>query len=101
MKTPTTGLVTFLLVIGLLPSSTAQTSPLKVSQSGPSRFVESASQVIDHGPLAAESPDTPISVTIALGLSNLDEAENLQQSIYTPGNANQAIGLFTAQFSRL
>jgi subtilase family serine protease len=98
MKTPTTGLVTFLLLIGLLPSSTAQTSPLKVSQSGPSRFVESASQVIDHGPLTAESPDTPISVTIALGLSNLDEAENLQQSIYTPGNAEYHQFLSADQF---
>ena len=43
MKSPTIGLVTFLFVIGSLPSSPAQTTPLTASPSA----------VIDHGPLAA------------------------------------------------
>src|SRR5271170_6950721 len=83
MKSPTIGLVTFLLVIGAFPSATAQTSPLNANPSGPPA---SATQRIDHGPLAVESPAAPISVTIALSLSNLNDAENLLQSMYTPGN---------------
>jgi kumamolisin len=42
-------------------------------------------QAIDRGPLKALAGDTPISVTIALALPALDEAEKLQQALYTPG----------------
>ncbi len=41
---------------------------------------------IDRGPLDTLDPATPISITIALSLPNLAEAERLQQAIYTPGN---------------
>jgi kumamolisin len=39
---------------------------------------------VDRGPI---DPGTPISITIALSLPNLSEAEKLQQAIYTPGDA--------------
>ena len=38
---------------------------------------------VDRGPV---DPETPISITIALSLPNLSEAERLQQAIYTPGD---------------
>src|SRR5581483_1511868 len=43
-------------------------------------------QAIDRGPLTVLAADTPISVTIALALPALDEAEKLQQALYTPGD---------------
>jgi len=41
---------------------------------------------IDRGPLDARSATTPFSVTVALALPKLNDAEKLQQSIYTPGD---------------
>jgi len=38
---------------------------------------------VDRGPV---DPETPMSITIALSLPNLSEAERLQQAIYTPGD---------------
>ena len=41
---------------------------------------------MDRGELKAISGATPISVTVALSLSKLDEAENLLKSVSTPGD---------------
>src|ERR1019366_3605998 len=41
---------------------------------------------IDLGPLKAQSGTTPTSVTVALRLSKLAEAENLLTSLHTPGD---------------
>jgi subtilase family serine protease len=41
---------------------------------------------IDRGALDARSAATPISVTVALALPSLGEAEKLQESLYTPGD---------------
>lgn len=41
---------------------------------------------VDRGPLTALAAKTPISMTIALGLPRLSEAEALQQAIYTPSD---------------
>lgn len=43
-------------------------------------------KVVDRGPLHGPEKTTPISVTLALALPALGEAENLQQRIYTPGD---------------
>jgi len=43
-------------------------------------------KAIDRGPLTAESGATPISITIALRLSDLNEAENLLKALHTPGD---------------
>ena len=43
-------------------------------------------EAIDRGELKALSATTPISVTIALRLSDLDEAEKLLVSLHTPGD---------------
>jgi kumamolisin len=44
-----------------------------------------AQQAVDRGPLPERERRTPISVTVALTLPGLAEAERLQQAIYTPG----------------
>ena len=44
------------------------------------------SAAVDRGPLTALAAKTPISMTIALGLPRLSEAEALQQALYTPGD---------------
>jgi hypothetical protein len=49
-------------------------------------IVAASPQSTDRGPLKALAGDTPISVTIALALPALDEAEKLQQALYTPGD---------------
>ncbi len=43
-------------------------------------------KAIDLGPLKAQSGTTPTSVTVALRLSKLAEAENLLTSLHTPGD---------------
>jgi subtilase family serine protease len=43
-------------------------------------------EAIDRGPLAKQSPGTPISVTLALRLRNVDEAETLLVALHTPGD---------------
>jgi hypothetical protein len=41
---------------------------------------------IDRGPLQGVQKTAPISVTVALALPGLGEAERLQQALYTPGD---------------
>jgi subtilase family serine protease len=45
-----------------------------------------APNAIDRGALDAQAARTPISVTVALALPALNEAEKLQESLYTPGD---------------
>jgi kumamolisin len=46
----------------------------------------SSPQTIDRGPLVADSGSTPISVTVALHLPALEEAETLMTALHTPGD---------------
>ena len=46
----------------------------------------STPKAVDRGPLDERAARAPMSVTIALGLPKLEEAEKLRQSIYTPGD---------------
>ncbi len=43
-------------------------------------------QALDRGPLDATAATTPIAITIALALPALEDAEKLEQAIYTPGD---------------
>lgn len=60
-------------------------------------------QIVDRGPLTFLEARTPISVTVTLGLTNLNEAERLQQAIYTPGSPEfhhfLSAGEFAARFA--
>lgn len=56
-------------------------------------------QAVDLGALETQSANTPISVTVALSLRNLDVAEQLLQSVSTPGNAQYQQFLTADQFA--
>ena len=55
-------------------------------------------QAVDVGALAAQSANTSISVTVALSLRNIDQAERLLQSLSTPGSGQYHQFLTTDQF---
>ena len=72
-------LLSSLLTLGALSSALAATPtalPFPTAQTP---------QAMDVGALA-QSANTPISVTVALSLRNIDEAEQLLQSLSTPGS---------------
>ena len=70
------------LVLGVLPSAMAQTAAHAALP-----YPDAATpKAIDLGELKAPSGTTPISVTIALRLANLNEAEDLLKALHTPGD---------------
>ena len=79
MKTSRTGFLILFLGLAMLPSATAQHAALPYPNAA-------TPKAIDLGELKAQSGTTPISVTIALSLPQLNEAENLLKSLSTPGN---------------
>jgi kumamolisin len=82
VRTSKTGFLVLFLVLGILPSATAQT----VVHAGLPYPDAATPKGIDLGELKAQSGTTLISVTIALGLPELNEAENLLKSLNTPGD---------------
>ncbi len=66
-----------LLVPGLLSVAMAQRASYPGAETP---------KAIDRGTLAGQQDATPISVTVALRLRNIDEAEKLLTSLSTPGN---------------
>ena len=82
-----TGILTMFLVLGMLanamPQSAAAATAPQVALPYPTPATPTA---IDLGPLTAQSGATPISITIALRLRQLNEAETLLQSLSTPGD---------------
>jgi|HubBroStandDraft_4_1064222.scaffolds.fasta_scaffold07208_2 kumamolisin len=54
---------------------------------------------IDRGPLAAQPDVAPVSVTVALRLAHLDEAEGLLKSLHTPGDPQYHKFLKSEQFA--
>ena len=56
-------------------------------------------KAIDRGPLAAQPDVAPISVTVALRLANLEEAESLLKSLNTPGDPQFHKFLSAEQFA--
>jgi kumamolisin len=83
MRTSKVALLTLLFVLGMLPSAKAQTSNERNALPFPTAETP---RPIDRGALSAESSATPMSVTIALRLRDVDEAENLLQALHTPGD---------------
>jgi kumamolisin len=69
----------FLVVLGLLSSAVAQTSHTALPYP-----TENTPMAIDRGTLTADT--TPISITIALRLRDIDGAENLLKMLHTPGD---------------
>src|SRR6202167_4684499 len=71
-----------LLVFALFPCTWAETTPPAALPYPTARTPKE----IDRGALTAESSTTPISITIALTLRDLDDAENLLKALHTPGD---------------
>jgi kumamolisin len=71
-----------LLMLGMVSSAKAQTT----THTALPYPTATTPQAIDSGPLTAESGTTPLSITIALRLRDLDQAENLLKALHTPGD---------------
>ncbi len=82
-------LLSFIFVLGMLPCAMAQSPTEANEQRAAVPFPNSATpKPIDLGELKMLSGAAPISVTVALSLPKLSEAEDLLQSINTRGNSN-------------
>jgi kumamolisin len=82
VRTAKCGLLILLLPPGLLSSAMAQTT----ARTAVPYPTAGMSRALDRGALTAQPSAGQISVTIVLKLSDQDEAENLLQSLNTPGD---------------
>jgi len=83
-KTP---LLMMLLVLGMISGAMAQTAAGNTAAHGALPYPNANTpKAIDIGPLRAQAETKSISVTVALRLPHLNEAENLMKSLYTPGD---------------
>lgn len=92
MKVSKNRLLPSLLTLGVLSSAMAATPaalPFPNAQTP---------KAVDAGALDTQSANTPISVTVALSLRNLEAAEQLLQSVSTPGSAQYHQFLTSEQF---
>jgi kumamolisin len=87
-------LLTCLLALGVLPSAMADTA----ARAAPPYPSAQTPKAVDQGALGELSASTPISVTVALRLSDLDAAEALLASLNTPGNPQYHQFLTAEQF---
>ena len=100
MKASKIGILTLIFVLGILPSALAQTASEepRARVAAPYPTLETP-KAIDRGQLSAQLGTTPISVTIALNLTKLSEAESLMTSLHTPGNPQFHQFLTSSQFA--
>jgi kumamolisin len=84
VRTLKSGLLLLLLVLGILPGGAmAQNSAERTALPYPTADTP---QAVDRGALKDLAGSTPVSVTVALSLRDLDAAENLLKSLHTPGD---------------
>ena len=98
MKASTIGSLTLILLLGAAPTAVAQTSSEGARQVAVPYPTAETPKAIDRGELSAQPGSAPISVTIALNLSNLSEAESLMTSLHTPGDSQYHRFLTADQF---
>ena len=99
MRSSNFGFPMLFLVLGVVPSATAQTAAVVTAgQTGVPYSNAATPKEIDLGTLEAQSGTTPISVTIALRLTGLNDAENLLESLHTPGDPQFHQFLTASQF---
>src|SRR5579871_51066 len=82
-----------LLTLGALASA--------VSAAGPAALpfpTAGTPEPVDLGALETHAADTPVSITVALSLQNVDAAEALLQAVSTPGNSQYQQFLTADQF---
>lgn len=94
MRIAKTGFLLLSLALGMLPSAMAQTEGAALPYPN-----AATPKAIDRGELAVESETTPVSITLALGLPDLNAAEGLLKSLYTPGDAQFHQFLTAAEFA--
>jgi subtilase family serine protease len=89
-----------ILLLGMLPSAMAQTAAEAPAEHPGVPFPTAATpKATDLGELSTQAGATPISVTVALSLPNLDEAESLLNSLNTPGDPQYQQFLSADQFA--
>lgn len=98
MSTFKSAFLTLLLVMALLTSAVAQLSERSEHAGLPYPNARTP-KATDLGELTAKAGATPITVTIALSMRNLAQAEALLSSINTPGDAQYHHFLTAAQFA--
>ncbi len=82
MRTWKARFLNFFLVLGLFSSAMAETA----THTALPYPTEKTPKATDRGALTAESGGTPLSITIALRLRHLNDAENLLKALHTPGD---------------
>jgi kumamolisin len=87
----------FLLVLGFFPSVMAEIA----THTALPYPTANTPKAIDRGKLSDESGTTPFSITIALRLRHLEEAENLLKALHTPGGPQFHQFLTAKQFVAL
>jgi len=95
VKTRTIRLLALILAFGALWSASAQTA----SQVAVPYPTVKTPKAIDIGPMSAVEGNAPISITVALHLRNVDDAENLLKAVSTPGSAQYHHFLTSEQFT--
>ena len=90
MRTPKIRFLMLFLALGLLPSAIAQTAKPYPTAATP--------KAVDLGALTVQSGATPISITIALHLRDVNGAENLLKSLHTQGDPQYHQFLTADQF---
>lgn len=83
------------LLLSVLASSTAAAAAARVAVP---YLTAATPKAVDLGPLEVQSPHTPIALTVALRLPDLDAAEKLLQSLSTPGDPQYRQFLTAEQF---
>jgi kumamolisin len=93
------GMVMLILVLGMLPSATAQTAAQAPGRTAVPYPTAETPRAVDLGAMTAQPGGAvPMSVTVALSLRNLSEAEELMMAVSTPGNAQYHQFLSSEQF---
>jgi kumamolisin len=82
MRTSKAGFLMFFLVLGLFSSAMAEAQQHAALPYPTATTPKS----VDRGLLTGEAGATPISITIALHLRDLNQAENLLKALHTPGD---------------
>jgi subtilase family serine protease len=87
LKTSKSGFVVLFLALELIPSAMAQTSTEAIAPHPGIPYPNARTpKAVDMGALKEQGEESPMSVTIVLSLPELNKAEDLLNSLHTPGN---------------
>jgi kumamolisin len=93
-------IVMFIFVLGMLPGAMAQTAAQAPGRTAVPYPTAETPRALDLGAMTAQPGGAePMSVTVALSLRNLSEAEDLMKAVSTPGNAQYHQFLTSEQFA--